>query len=192
MRWQQSQAAKSSVQCPVCRAPLAAAALAPSLSMVSVAASGARESDAGGAGTAADGEDISWLAADDMARLRVSQRRWAEGVEQQRLRVRAVGLPSGRLNLVASPVPTSAHSARILTLPEVEWGSDSLSEYDHAAESCKACSTTHWGFTQDGLVKVGGWGVSIDDLQQLQQDTQRAAQAAPAAPPGTPLPVLTR
>ena len=37
-------------------------------------------------------------------------------------------------------------------------------------------------------MKAGGWGVSIDDLQQLQQDTQRAAQAATAALPGTALP----
>ncbi len=41
---------------------------------------------------------------------------------------------------------------------------------------------------QDGLVKAGGWGVSMDDLQQLQQDAQRAAPAAAAAPSGTALP----
>jgi len=61
--------------------------------MLSQTAVEAGKSNGGGAdSTDGDGEDDSWLAAEDMARLRVSQRRWAEGVEQQRQRVRALTL----------------------------------------------------------------------------------------------------
>ena len=68
----------------MCRAPVAASALPASL--VAPAASGsergARELEA------RDVDADAWLAAEDMATLRVSQQRWADGVERQRARVR--------------------------------------------------------------------------------------------------------
>ena len=54
-----------------------------------------------------------------------------------------------------------------------------LGTFDSA---CSFCS--FWTVTQDGLVKSGGWGVSMGDLQQLHEDAHRAARAASPAPPG--------
>ena len=77
------------MQCPVCRAPVDPAALAPSLSMLPVIVSKPLAGTVAATDMIDSGdEDSGWLAAQGMAQLRISQRRYAEGIEKQRLAVR--------------------------------------------------------------------------------------------------------
>ena len=76
-RWQQRQAGRATGrQCPVCRAPISATALAHSPSTLSLADSKQQKADGGRSRNVDDVQDNAWLTAEDMARLRVSQRRW--------------------------------------------------------------------------------------------------------------------
>ena len=125
------------------------------------------------------GGDRVWLAAEDMARLRVSQRRWADGVEQQRLRVR-LAVPSAACSMKLVCTGCTQVLGGLAAHTTVSSPCPLSNAAQTAVPVAKRLSAHVNAVGQDGLVKTGGWGVSIGDLQQLHDDARREAQAAPA------------